>query len=376
MSVREMSRFRRDPLGFVEDFARRSPTDVFRLPWGAWCVRDTDLAMTVLRDPVFNSGMAGFFGDMLPSRDTQIGVGRAVRNTVRDYLPAYREAMARAVAELPVVSAWPRTGLELVQRATASLLLYPAAAPTLRRLQERNVQIGMMRSPHMRNRVRAEMLRPKRRAAAIEHVAQRRAEGIPPGPPRDVLDAVLGACPSEVTDQGAASAYLLLARSIVGTVGYAVAWALLQACVHHRPGSSWPWPTDWMAREAARHRPVVWMVGRRVPQTAEYGGTAFQPGTVLSVSPYLLHHDQQHWSKPGEFRPERWGEAGEHGPYLPFSAGPFTCAGAAVAHTLITEALTALTNGSRLSVHRATMRPHVTDSAVPRAFELQRDPTR
>ncbi|MFF2721281.1 cytochrome P450 [Streptomyces sp. NPDC058011] len=359
-------------MAFVEDHARRSPTDVFRLPWGTWCVRDTDLALKVLRDPLFNSGMSGFFGDMLPTREAQIGLGHAVRTTVRAYLPAYREAMTRAVAELPAVTPWPRTGLALVHRATADLLLRPGASPALRQLQARSVEAGMMRSPHLRHRARAEMLRSKRIAAATHHVAERRAEGIPTGAPRDVLDAILGACPEGVADQRAANLYLLLYRSIVSTVGYAVAWAVLQAGLHHPPGSPWPWPADQITREAARHRPVVWMVGRPVPRPATYGGIAFQPGTILSVSPYLLHHDRHHWDNPHRFRPERWAEPGEHGPYLPFSAGPFTCAGAAVAHTLITETVAALTAGSHLSVNGATMRPIVTDSAVPGPFELQR----
>ncbi|MCF3103234.1 hypothetical protein IPZ58_16845 [Streptomyces roseoverticillatus] len=65
MSMVEMLRFRRDPLGFVEDYSHRIPSDVFRLPWGAWCVGDSELALVVLRDPAFNAGMATG-GDLRP----------------------------------------------------------------------------------------------------------------------------------------------------------------------------------------------------------------------------------------------------------------------------------------------------------------------
>ncbi|QKW47141.1 cytochrome P450 [Streptomyces microflavus] len=377
MTVREIRRFRQDPLRFLEDFADRSPTDVFRLPWDAWCVRDTDLSLKVLRDPLFHSGMPSFFGGLLPSRPAQMELGRAVRHVVRTHIPVYRNSVARAVAELPNVSAWPQSGLTLVHRSTAELLLHPDSSPALRQLLVRFVKGGLIRSPHLRGRLRAEALRPKLVAAVTEHIAERRATGVRADAPRDVLDAVIGACPEEVTDRTVARLYLLLVVSIVGPTGYAVAWSVLLACLHHPPGSSWPWPADWIAREAARHRPVTWMVGRSVPHPAEYGGIPFQSGATLSVSPYLLHHDKDRWGDPEHFRPERWDEPAEHrGPYLPFSAGPFTCSGAAVAQALVTEAVAALNAAGPLSVRGGDMRPVVTDGAVPRTFELQRVPTR
>ncbi len=50
-----------------------------------------------------------------------------------------------------------------------------------------------------------------------------------------------------------------------------------------------------------------------------------------------MHHDQRHWTDAEVFRPERWAESGERGPYVPFGAGPYTCTGASVALTLMTE---------------------------------------
>ncbi|MFD7668404.1 cytochrome P450 [Streptomyces sp. NPDC059788] len=368
-----MRRFRRDPLEYLEVCARRSPAEVFRLPWGAWCVRDTEQALTVLRDPAFHSGISTFFGDMLPSRANQIALGRAVRNLLRSQLPAYRRCVTEAAAGLGPVSRWPEAGPLLVYRCTADVLLHPGAPPALRRQLAQAVAAGLTaRQPSMRQRARAELLRPGLLAAIIEHVRGRRAGGSEQGGPQDVLDAVIGACPEELTDRTVANLYVLLFQSIVGNIGYAVAWTVLLACLHHPPGPPWPWPAEWLVREAARHRPFVWMVGRPAPHPLEFGGLPFAAGTILSVSPYLLHHDTHRWDRPEMFRPERWNGTERQGPYLPFSTGPFTCAGAAVAHSLITETVTALAQDARLTVSGGDARPLVSGSVLPRPFALHR----
>ncbi|MFF7245906.1 cytochrome P450 [Embleya sp. NPDC008237] len=373
MARADLRRFHRDPLGFLDDLSRRRTTGVFRLPWGGWCVGETDLALTVLRDPEFNAGLSTFYGDLLPSRSAQLAVGHAVRNLVRARLPEYRENLAEAVPRLPAATSWPEAGTALLHECTADLLLHPAAAPDLRRLLARSVGAGLLiRSPLMRERARAEILRARLFAALIRHIGQRRAQGGDPGGPRDLLDAVLDACPSETSEDDVAELYVLLFRSIVGNVGYAVAWTVLLAGLHHPPGAPWPWPTDRIVREAARHRPFVWMVGRPVPHPVEIGGVALRPGAILSVSPYLLHHDERHWSRPHAFDPDRWAHPDPRRPYLPFGAGPFVCAGAALARTMAGDAVAALAGDARLTVLGGHTRPVVTNAAAPHAFTLSR----
>ncbi|MFC0052070.1 cytochrome P450 [Streptomyces actinomycinicus] len=256
-------------------------------------------------------------------------------------------------------------------RAAAGLLLHPDTEPSLRRLLEQAVDGGLMvRAAHIRQRVRAETLRARLKPALTEHVTQRRAAPCT-GEPRDVLDAVLSACPAEVTHREAADLYMLLFRSIVGNVGYSVGWSVLLAGLRHTSASPWPWPADSVVREAARHRPFVWMVGRTAPGPIDIGGVPLPSETNISVCPYLLHHDGS-WTSPGTFRPERWAEASGHGTYLPYSAGPFTCAGAGIAHTLTTEAVHALADSARLAVSGADPRPIVTNAAIPRPFTLHR----
>ncbi|WP_063035090.1 cytochrome P450 [Nocardia grenadensis] len=134
-------------------------------------------------------------------------------------------------------------------------------------------------------------------------------------------------------------------------------------------------PVDRVVREALRHRPVSWMVSRSVPYPAEFGGMGFRAGDLLSVSPYLLHHDREHWAGPETFQPDRWIRPDGHGPFVPFSSGPFTCAGAAVAHDLVTDAATILTENACLRViGGGDTRPIVTNAAIPRPFTLRRIP--
>ncbi|MEV3961344.1 cytochrome P450 [Nocardia sp. NPDC050193] len=378
MGFAEMRRFRRDPLGFLENLRRTSSAGVFELPWGGWCVGDTGLALTVLSDRAFNTGMSGFFGSMLPSRSAQIDFGRAARAMLRTHTPEYRESMAAAVIEMPSVTHWPAAGIELVYRCTADILLHPGGSPELRQLLERNARVGALRPARMAQRARAQLLRAKLSTALHEQIRDRRGTTgrTVEADPRDLLDAVIGACPDGVADSTVAELYVLMYRSIVGPLGYSLAWSVLLGSLESA-GSPWPWPVDRVVREALRHRPVSWMVSRPVPGTAEFGGITFQAGDLLSVSPYLLHHDRERWTGPEAFQPDRWIRPSDHGPFVPFSSGPFTCAGAAVAHDLVTDAAAILTENSSLRViGGGDTRPIVTNAATPRPFTLRRGPTR
>ncbi|WP_410638397.1 cytochrome P450 [Amycolatopsis sp. lyj-346] len=364
-------RLKRDPFEYLEDLRRRTATGVIRLPWGGWCVSDPDLANELLRSPEFNTGTSGFFGDLLPTRTAQVAIGQAARNLLRTRVSEYRDALVGALADLPPASGWPAAGAELVYRGLANVLLHPRTSAGTRRLMDQALHGGVMfRSPHVWRRARAEILRGKLIAAVAEEVGWRRAG--PAGQSRDVLDAVLGACPDVLADRTVAEVFLVLFRSIVAPVGSTLAWSVLLACLHHTSDSPWPWPPAWIVREAMRHRPMVWMVGRTVIRPAEFGGLPFEPGDVLSVSPFLVHHDQRRWADADVFRPERWAEPGERGPYVPFGAGPYSCVGASVALTLMTETLAALTRDARLTVTGADARPAMAEGAVPRPFTVLR----
>ncbi|MEU5092752.1 cytochrome P450 [Streptomyces sp. NPDC021356] len=370
----EKCRFRRDPLEYIDNLCRSSATQAIRLPWGGYCVGDADLAQTLLRDPEYNTGKSRFFNELLPTRQTQVEVGHAVRNFLRASLPQYSAELGRAVAELPAVSRWPSAGNMLVHRCLANLLLHPGSTVRTRRLADQAARKGVFfHAPRTWQRARAEVLRAQLISALTEQVRNRRES--PASEPRDVLDAVLGVCrPAEVTDRTAAELHLMMSRAIVVPISASLAWSVLLACLHHTSDTPWPWPADQIVRESLRYRPTPWMLGRTIPHPVDIGGVSFQPGELLSVSPYLMHHTEGQWTAPEAFRPDRWSEPDEHGHYVTFGAGPYTCPGAAVAQTLLTDSLNALIRNARLTVIGGDTRPVMAEGSVPRPFTLHRTP--
>ncbi|MEU4806304.1 cytochrome P450 [Actinosynnema sp. NPDC023587] len=341
------------------------------LPGGGWCLGDAKLAETLLRGREFNAGRSGFFGDLLPTREAQVEVGRAVRDVLRAGLSDYRAALIPAVTGLPGVGRWPATGNRLVYRCLANLLLHPGTQADTRRWADRAAHAGVVfRAPHVWQRARAEVPRAKLIAALTREVARRRQHHV--DQPRDVLDAILGACPADLPDQAVAKVHLTMFRAVAAPVAASLAWSVLLPCLHHPAGTPWPWPADQVVREALRYRPIPWMLRRTAALPATFADTAIDPGELVSVSPHLLHHDARRWTDPEVFRPERWAHPDGHGPYIPFGAGPFACPGASVARTLVTEALTALTDNARLTVTGGGTRAISSEGIVPSPFTLHR----
>ncbi|MEV0688245.1 cytochrome P450 [Nocardia sp. NPDC050378] len=375
MGYTQMRMFRRDPLRFVEDLAGRASGGVFALPWGGWCVSDPELALRVLHDPGFTGGAGGLFERLLPARSSQLGFGAGMRTVLREGLSSCRATAAEAVAQLPSASAWPGTGVELVHTCLADQLLHPQSRPAARAAVEQFVRAGVAIRPQRAwQRARAQWLGATLIAAVGQEVRDRCRSGPGDGPPRDVLDAAIVEYTGQDTDRAAAELLLMTLRSTVATLGHSVAWTMLLASLHqHHSPWPWSWPSSWVVREALRHRPVVWMVGRPVPAPGEFAGNSFTPGEVLSVCPYLLHHGPE-WGDPHTFRPERWSEPSSCGTYLPFSSGPLGCSGAALAQQIITEVVTALSTDIGARVSHADTRPIVTSAATTRRFTMHRAP--
>ena len=88
---------------------------------------------------------------------------------------------------------------------------------------------------------------------------------------------------------------------------------------------------EWVLSEAIRLRPPAWAIGRRATADAEIGGVPIEAGSVVVVSPWLLHHDPRWWGDPEVFRPERWAPeesaTRRRDVFLPFGAGPRRCVG-------------------------------------------------
>ena len=84
--------------------------------------------------------------------------------------------------------------------------------------------------------------------------------------------------------------------------------------------------------ETMRSRPVVPIVGRRVMVPWRLGEYAVPADTPVLISILLLHHREDLYPEPFEFRPERWLDR-KPGTYewLPFGGGIRRCLGAALA---------------------------------------------
>lgn len=87
--------------------------------------------------------------------------------------------------------------------------------------------------------------------------------------------------------------------------------------------------------ETLRLYPPAWFIGRLAVADTELAGEQVKEGSMVLVSPYLLHRDSRHYADPTVFDPDRWREgttaAAQAFSYLPFGAGPRRCIGEEIA---------------------------------------------
>lgn len=82
--------------------------------------------------------------------------------------------------------------------------------------------------------------------------------------------------------------------------------------------------------ESMRLYPPAWVLARQADAPHRFDGIDVEAGTIVLVSQYLLHRDERYFSRPLEFRPERWRDWPSEPPrfaYFPFGAGPRSCIG-------------------------------------------------
>ncbi len=88
-------------------------------------------------------------------------------------------------------------------------------------------------------------------------------------------------------------------------------------------------------RETLRLYPPVPMMVRENRCPEAFRGRKIGPGAQIVLSPWHLHRHERLWDRPDEFDPDRWqtdaGRASARAAWLPFSAGPRVCPGAAFA---------------------------------------------
>ena len=79
--------------------------------------------------------------------------------------------------------------------------------------------------------------------------------------------------------------------------------------------------------ETLRLHPPAWIVSRVVATPVEIDGWTAPAGTILLVSPYLMHRDAERFPDPERFDPDRPLPADGVSGFLPFGAGPRKCIG-------------------------------------------------
>jgi len=87
--------------------------------------------------------------------------------------------------------------------------------------------------------------------------------------------------------------------------------------------------------EAMRLYPPSWLLSRLAIDDYEVGGYELPAGSLVIVSPYVMHHDERYFPEPFRFDPERWaGQARGSRPefsYFPFGGGKRRCIGEGLA---------------------------------------------
>lgn len=84
-------------------------------------------------------------------------------------------------------------------------------------------------------------------------------------------------------------------------------------------------------RETLRLYPPVPMMVREATSAHIFRKREVRPGAQIVISPWHLGRHEDAWDEPDAFRPERWDAKPSREAYLPFSAGPRVCPGAAFA---------------------------------------------
>jgi len=177
--------------------------------------------------------------------------------------------------------------------------------------------------------------------AVIER--RRRADDL--GERRDILSLLLQARTEDgetLTDKGVRDELLTLVLAGHETTANSLAWTwerlVRTPAAHEALRDAVRGEVDAAEQveativEAMRSRPVIPIIGRRVKVPWRLGPYAVPAETPLAMSILLVHHREDLYPRPFEFRPERWLDR-KPGTYewIPFGGGIRRCLGAALA---------------------------------------------
>ncbi len=123
--------------------------------------------------------------------------------------------------------------------------------------------------------------------------------------------------------------------------------------------------------EALRLYPPAWLITRKAVEADELHGEAVPAGSLIVISPYVIHRHPQFWDEPEKFVPQRFTGGNERKiprfVYIPFGGGPRLCIGNHFAMIEGVLILAAVTRRFRLELDESkpvkvdplvTLRPH------------------
>lgn len=162
---------------------------------------------------------------------------------------------------------------------------------------------------------------------------------------RDILSLLLQARTEEgeeLTDKELRDELLVLVLAGHETTANSLSWAwerLVRTPDAHeallgavRSGAGAEEQVEATIVEAMRSRPVIPLIGRRVTVPWQLGEHGVPAGTAIAMSILLIHHREDLYPEPFQFRPERWlGHKPGTYEWIPFGGGIRRCLGAALA---------------------------------------------
>ena len=87
--------------------------------------------------------------------------------------------------------------------------------------------------------------------------------------------------------------------------------------------------------ETFRMYPAVWLFSREAVQDDELKDVKIKKGSLILISPYLLHRNPEHWDNPNTFYPPRFEKGINEDAFIPVATGPRMCIGMSLAQFAI-----------------------------------------
>lgn len=381
-----LGRIRRDPIGWLAaQDARFGPAFALPLPrTPVLVVHDPDDVRHVLIDAHRRYGkhtpqyraLARLTGDGLLAADADLW-----RTRRRLLAPAFAPERLGLVADVAAQAGkrWAARAVEAGERGRDDAVADSAAVAALHVLLD-----AVLVGPGTTDALDAGEIAPGRDAAAVARgvadaasaLIRHATSPVPagwPGPSRRALrravarveadasallayrarrpstgDDVLG-CLLRARDEGliddAGIRDELLTQLVAGheTVAVAIAWTLHLLAAHPDRQDAVRDDPDAARRaveEAVRLHPPAWVITRRCLEPDHLAGVAVPVGTLVIISPAVLHRRPALFADPDAFDPDRFAGArpgavaarlATSGAYLPFGAGPRQCIGRDVA---------------------------------------------